>query len=161
MTYLITFHKSTQEFLDHGVKSDIFVQATSFLSIDLSIDKNWLFFILNWSFIQWSLIRWSLIRWSLTWWSLIRWSLIQLFHGAKSPPPFISLRLFSSFLWYSVILQINAGLNKRSHKLWNSLSFLAVFRETGNLTGCLGEGWTFLIFVCFVWWFREKFLILH
>ena len=119
MTYLITFHKSTQEFLDHGVKSDIFVQATSFLSIDLSIDKNWLFFILNWSFIQWSLIRWSLIRWSLIWWSLI-----QLFHGAKSPLPFISLRLFSSFLWYSVILQINVGPNLRSHKLWNSLSFL-------------------------------------
>ena len=135
----LVFHKSTQEFLDHGVKSDIFVQATSFLSIDLSIDKNWLFFILNWSFIRWSLIRWSLIRWSSIWWSLIRWSsiwwslirwslirwsLIQLFHGAKSLPPFILLRLFSSFLWYSVILQINVGPNKRSHKLWNSLSFL-------------------------------------
>ena len=40
------------------------------------------------------------------------------------PPPFILLRLFSSFLWCSVILQINVGPNKRSHKLWNSLSFL-------------------------------------
>ena len=83
------------------------------------------------------------------------------FPWTKLPLPFILSRLFSSSLWYSVILQINAGPNKRSHKLWNSLSFLALFRETGSLAGCLGKGWTFLIFVCFVWWFREKLLILH
>ena len=87
--------------------------------------------------------------------------LIQLFHETKLPLTFILSRLFSSSLWYSVIFQINAGPNKRSHKLWNSLSFLTLFRETGSLVGCLGKGWTFLIFVCFVWWFREKLLILH
>ena len=31
MAYLITFHRSTQEFLDQRVKPEVFVQATSFL----------------------------------------------------------------------------------------------------------------------------------